>query len=86
MICVPVNVNGAGEGILEVTVMTATCGAVPHTIKTVGNGVHCVTFVPESAEPHSAMVKFNGEPVTGIRTATTDILTVVYTSVLISSG
>jgi len=60
-----VNVTGAGEGTLEVTVMTA-CGAVPHTVKSAGNGVHCITFTPQSAEPHSAIVKFNGEMVTGM--------------------
>ena len=62
--CDVVNVTGAGEGMLEVTVMTS-CGAVPHACKAVGNGVHCITFTPHTAEPHSVVVKFNSECVTG---------------------
>ena len=64
---VPVNVSGAGEGVLEVMVMVSSCGAVvPHTVKTAGSSVHAVTFTPQIAEPHSAIVKFNSELVTGL--------------------
>jgi len=59
-----VTVAGAGEGTLEVVVMTS-CATVPHTVKPAGSCVHCVTFTPQSAETHSAIVKFNCECVTG---------------------
>jgi len=64
----PVGVTGAGEGTLEVTVLTTSCGAAPHTVKSTGSGVHCITFTPQTAEPHSAVVKFNGEMVPGTST------------------
>lgn len=66
--CVLVCVHGAGEGTLEVTVMTGT-SPVPHTVKPVGNSTHAVMFTPQTAEPHSAVVKFNGEMVPGMSTA-----------------
>jgi len=67
MWCVLVNVTGAGEGVLEVMVMVASCGAVvPHSVKTAGSSVHAITFTPQVAEPHSAIVKFNSEAVPGL--------------------
>lgn len=63
-VCVIVNVGGAGEGELEVVLMTS-CGTVRHDVKYVSNGVICVTFTPQTAEPHSAIVKFNCEMVPG---------------------
>jgi len=62
-----VNVCGAGEGTLEVTVMSGNT-PIPHTVKSVGNSIHSVTFTPQTAEPHTAIVKFNGEMVTGLYT------------------
>jgi len=59
-----VNVTGAGEGTLEVTIMSGTT-AIPHTVKPVGNCIHAVTFTPQSADTHTAIVKFNGEMVPG---------------------
>jgi len=66
---VPVNVSGAGEGILEATILVSGSGSVvPHAVKSAGSSVHAVTFTPQLAEPHSAVVKFNSESVTGSST------------------
>lgn len=59
-----VNLTGAGKGCLDVSIMTG-CDTIPHTIKEVGNCVYCITFIPQSAETHTAIVKFNSEMVKG---------------------
>ena len=61
------NVAGAGGGTLEVTISNSST-TVPHTVKPAGDGMHTVTFMPQIAEPHTAIVKFNGDMVTGLHT------------------
>jgi len=64
LVCVVVNVAGAGGGTLEVTIANSST-TVPHTVRPAGDCMHTVTFTPLVAEPHTAIVKFNGDMVTG---------------------
>ena len=54
----------AGEGTLTVDVRSMTTNAYPQIVSK-GNSLFDIMFVPQEQNPHTIVVTFNGERVTG---------------------
>ena len=60
--CAVVDVSRAGEGKLEIMVNR---GSVPNSVRSVGQGIFEVSFIPRTSQPHIVNITFNGQPLPG---------------------